>query len=361
MINVTTTFFPPLSEYNAQLERIWKNEWLTNRGELVQELEAKLCNRLGVQNALLMANGTIPLQIALRLLADKGEVITSPFGYVATTASIVWEHCTPVFVDIDPATLSIDETKIEAAITNKTTAIMATHVFGNPCDIEKIEKIAHKHDLKVIYDAAHCFDVLYKGQSIFNYGDVSTCSFHATKLFHTGEGGVAICNNDELFGQLNYSHKFGHDGPLKFKGLGINGKMSELQAAMGLTVLPYMDEIVSKRKAAVETYHQALNFDKLRTMEIREGAQWNYSYYPILFENEFQLLKTEKYLQANQIIPRRYFYPSLNSLPYVIPADVPLADRAAKTILCLPLSHDLPNHEVVRIANLVNESLNSRP
>jgi len=186
MINVTKTFFPPLEEYQQQLQRVWKNEWLTNRGELVRQLEEKLKTHLNISDIILMANGTLPIQIALKLLANGGEVITTPFSYVATTSAIVWENCTPVFVDIHPEYLTIDETKIEAAITEKTTAILATHVFGNPCNIEAIEKIAEKHHLKVIYDAAHCFDVVYKGKSIFEFGDVSTCSFHATKLFHTG-------------------------------------------------------------------------------------------------------------------------------------------------------------------------------
>ena len=216
MINVTKTFFPPLAEYEEQLQRIWKNEWLTNRGELVLELEDKLKRHLDVPNIILMTNGTLPIQIALKLLANGGEVITTPFSYVATTSAIVWENCTPVFVDIHPEYLTIDETKIEAAITEKTTAILATHVFGNPCNVEVIEAIAKKYNLKVIYDAAHCFGVNYTGQSIFNYGDVSTCSFHATKLFHTGEGGAAFCNNEKLFHKVFYSHNFGHNGPDRF-------------------------------------------------------------------------------------------------------------------------------------------------
>jgi dTDP-4-amino-4,6-dideoxygalactose transaminase len=214
MINVTKTFLPPIEEYHAQLERIWKNEWLTNRGELVLELETKLREYLNVSNILIMNNGTIPIQIALKLLAKGGEVITTPFSYVATTSAIVWEHCTPVFVDIHPEYLTIDETKIEAAITEKTTCILATHVFGNPCNVEEIERIAKKHNLKVIYDAAHCFGVEYRGKSIFDYGDVSTCSFHATKLFHTGEGGAVFCKDENLMHQFFYSHTFGHDGPI---------------------------------------------------------------------------------------------------------------------------------------------------
>ena len=236
MINVTKTFFPPLEEYEKELQRIWKNEWLTNRGELVLELEHKIKATLRVPNVTLTTNGTLPLQIALKVLAKGEEVITTPFSYVATTSAIVWENCTPVFVDIHPEYLTIDETKIEAAITDKTTAILATHVFGNPCNIEVIERIALKHNLKVIYDAAHCFGVEYNGQSIFNYGDVSTWRFQATKIFYTGEGGAFFCKYADLHKELFYSHNFGHITYEKFNGLGINAKMSKLQAAMDLTV-----------------------------------------------------------------------------------------------------------------------------
>ena len=242
-INVTKTFLPPLDEYSAQVKRAFDNEWLTNRGELVLELEAKLKEYLEIDNILITNNGTIPIQIALKLLGENGEIITTPFSYVATTSAIVWEGCTPVFVDIHPEYLTIDANKIEAAITERTTCILATHVFGNPCEIEAIEEIAKKHKLKVIYDAAHCFGVKYKGKSIFSYGDVSTCSFHATKLFHTGEGGAIFCNDPELRHKIYYSHNFGHNGPVEFFGLGINGKISELQAAMGLSVLKYMPKI----------------------------------------------------------------------------------------------------------------------
>ena len=225
MINVTKTFFPPLEEYNRQLERVWKNEWLTNRGELLLELEEGVKKYLYISNIIIMNNGTIPLQIALKILGKQGEVITTPFSYIATSAAIIWENCTPVFVDIHSDYLTIDETKIEAAITPKTTAILATHVFGNPCNTEYIESIAKKHNLYVIYDAAHCFGVSYQGKSIFEYGDVSTCSFHATKLFHTGEGGALFTSNEELRNKMFWSHNFGHNGPLDFHGLGINGKI----------------------------------------------------------------------------------------------------------------------------------------
>jgi len=233
MINVTKTFFPPIEEYYAQVNRIWDNQWLTNRGALVLELEEKLKGFLDVSNIIVMNNGTLPLQIALKLLGGSGEIITTPFSYIATTSAIVWGNCTPVFVDIHPDLLTIDETKIEAAITEKTTCILATHVFGNPCHVEEIERIAKKYNLKVIYDAAHCFGVQYRGKSIFEYGDVSTCSFHATKLFHTGEGGAVFCKDPDLLHQLFYSHNFGHNGPIEFHGLGINAKISASSDGIG--------------------------------------------------------------------------------------------------------------------------------
>lgn len=355
MINVTKTFLPPLKEYQKQLERIWKNEWLTNRGELVLELEEKLKSYLMTDNIIVMANGTIPIQIALKLLAKGGEVITTPFSYVATTAAIVWQNCTPVFVDIHPDYLTIDETKIEAAITEKTTCILATHVFGNPCHIEAIEAIARKHDIKVIYDAAHSFGVTYNGKSVFEYGDVSTCSFHATKLFHTGEGGAVFCKDANLRHQLFYSHTFGHLGPVDFYGVGINGKISELQAAMGLAVLPHLEDIISERKKVVTYYNDHLNFEKIQRPVIRENTNWNYSYYPVIFQTEEILIRIQKTLNEKQIFPRRYFYPSLNTLKYTDGKDMPISESIASRILCLPLSHGLSIAELGIIVEIINE------
>jgi dTDP-4-amino-4,6-dideoxygalactose transaminase len=354
MINVTKTFFPPLEEYQKEIERIWKNEWLTNRGELVIELEEKLKSYLNVFDILIMNNGTIPIQIALKLLGKGGEIITTPFSYVATTSSIIWENCTPIFVDIHPEYLTIDETKIEAAVTDKTTCILATHVFGNPCHIEAIELIAKKHNLKVIYDAAHCFGVQYKGKSVFDYGDVSTCSFHATKLFHTGEGGAAFCKDEALRQQIFYSHNFGHDGPLAFHGLGINGKISELQAAMGLSVLPYMEHILAERKKVVDFYNLNIDFSKVRKIKLREETKWNYSYYPIIFEDETSLLEIQKRMNGAQIFPRRYFYPSLNTLPYLIYNKMEFSENISKKILCLPLYAGIDSSDYSEIVNLIN-------
>ena len=357
MINVTKTFFPPLEEYNQYVSKIWKNEWLTNRGELVLELEEKLKDYLAVSNVLIMNNGTIPIQIALKILGNQGEIITTPFSYVATTSAIIWENCKPVFVDIHPEFLTIDETKIEQAITSKTTAILATHVFGNPCNVEAIEKIAKKHNLKVIYDAAHAFGVQYNGKSIFDFGDVSTCSFHATKLFHTGEGGALFCSDEILRHKMYYSHNFGHDGPLNFHGLGINGKISELQAAMGLAVFPYMDKIIEDRKNVVDDYLHNLDFTKLKSIKIRENTKWNYSYFPVIFSSEEKLLQVQKALNEEQIFPRRYFYPSLNTIPFVNGESMPVSESIASRVLCLPLYSGLEKEDVNRIIQLINLSL----
>jgi dTDP-4-amino-4,6-dideoxygalactose transaminase len=354
MINVTKTFFPPIEEYNLQVQRIWDNQWLTNRGELVLELEEKLKEYLSVSNIIIMNNGTIPIQIALKILGKNAEIITTPFSYVATTAAIVWENCTPVFVDIHPEYLTIDETKIEAAITPRTKAILATHVFGNPCHIEAIKTIAKKHNLKVIYDAAHAFGVIYEGKSIFDYGDVSTCSFHATKLFHTGEGGAVFCNDSILRDKIFYSHNFGHNGPHDFYGLGINGKISELQAAMGLAVFPHMGEIIAGRKKVVDYYEAHLDFTKLSKIKIRENTQWNYSYYPVIFETETILLRVQKALNEQQIFPRRYFYPSLNTVNYVNSKEMKVSESVASRILCLPLYMNLDLSSVTNIINICN-------
>ena len=354
MIPVTKSFLPPIEEYTAQVKRAYDNHWLTNRGALLLELEEKLKEYLSISNIIVMNNGTIPLQIALKLLGNGGEIITTPFSYVATTAAIVWENCTPVFVDINPEYLTIDETKIESAITDKTTCILATHVFGNPCNIEAIELIAKKHNLKVIFDAAHCFGVTYKGKSIFEYGDISTCSFHATKLFHTGEGGALFTNDSELFHQCFYSHNFGHNGPLAFYGLGINGKISELHAAMGLSVLPYMGEIIKRRKDIINTYIKNLNFKKFRALKLRDIENWNYSYFPIIFDTERVLLKVQALLNENQILPRRYFYPSLNTMQYLQYSRIEISEDISERVLCLPLYMEISNEELNKIVEIIN-------
>lgn len=357
MINVTKTFLPTIESYQSYLDRAWDKVWLTNRGELTLELEDKIKQKYGTTNLIITNNGTVPLQIALKLLGNQGEIITTPFSYVATTSAILWENCTPVFVDIHPEYLSIDETKIEAAITPNTTAILATHVFGNPCHVEAIENIAKKHNIAVIYDAAHCFGVAYNGTSIFNFGDVSTCSFHATKIFHTGEGGAMFCNDKNLYHKLFYSHNFGHNGPLEFHGLGINAKISELQSAMGLAVFDELDFIFSERKKVVDFYMNNLDFTQISTMKIRENTTWNYSYFPVIFNSEEDLIRVQKQLNAADVFPRRYFYPSLNTIDFVKGEEMPISESIASKILCLPLYVGLEKQDLEKISTIINTTV----
>ncbi len=353
MIPVTKPFLPPIEEYMAQVQRAYNNEWLTNRGELVLDLETKVQEYLGtVAKPIAMNNGTIPLQIAIKLLGGGGEIITTPFSYVATTSTIVWEGCTPVFVDIDPVYWTIDETKIEEAITDKTTCILATHVFGNPCNVEEIERIAKKHNLYVIYDAAHCFGVKYKGKSIFDWGDISTCSFHATKIFHTGEGGAAFVNNQDLYDKVFYSHNFGHNGPTDFQGVGINGKMSELQGAMGLAVLPYLENIFSKKKDDYINYYNQLK-ERYHFMNVREHTDWNYSYIQILLESEKRVESLQENLKNEQIAIRRYFFPSLNTLKYIEGNTCEIAEDISERIMTLPGFYNLDKSVIKRIINRI--------
>lgn len=354
-INVTKSFLPPKEEYQAILDRVWETNWLTNRGPLVKELEKKLVDFLEVENLTLMTNGTLPLQIAIKALDLQGEIITTPFSYVATTSTIIWEGCTPVFVDIHPEYLTIDETKIEEAITDKTSAILATHVYGNPCHVEEIEKIAKKYNLRVIYDAAHCFGITYKGISIFNFGDVSTCSFHATKIFHTGEGGCIITNDDDLHQQFFDHHNFGHISNEEFSTLGINAKMSELQAAMGLVVFNYFDEIKRERKELANNYYSLLDSKPITYFKLREATEWNYHYFPVFFDSEEVLLAVEKNMNAHNIYPRRYFYPSLHKLPYIKEGfDCPVSEDISKRVLCLPLYVGLTPEEQKLITSLID-------
>lgn len=356
MINVTQTYTPPLAEYTQILKKAWDRRWFTNRGSLVKKLEKKLVDFLGVEQLTLTTNGTLPLQIAIKALDLKGEIITTPFSYVASTSAIVWENCTPVFVDIEPDYFSINPKKIVQAISEKTKAILAVHVFGNPCDVEAIEKIAEKYNLKVIYDAAHCFGVKYKQQSIFNYGNISTCSFHATKIFHTGEGGCFISNDKQLQDKLFYHHNFGHETATSFYGLGINAKMSELQAAMGLAVFNHLEEIFEGRKRVVNLYDSHLNFDFLQKLKIRENTEWNYHYYPVVFKSEEILLKVRNELNKEDIFPRRYFFPSLNTLNYVEKTACPISESVSRCILCLPLYPTLEKENVEKITEIINKN-----
>jgi dTDP-4-amino-4,6-dideoxygalactose transaminase len=360
VINVTKAFLPPLEEYKKYLDGIWERVHLTNHGPLVNELEEKIKEYLGVKHFYFINNGTIALQLAIKALHLKGEIITTPFSYVATTSSIVWENAKPVFVDIDPKSFTIDSTKIESAITVNTSAILATHVYGIPCDVEAIQVIAEKHNLKVIYDAAHAFGVCYKGISLMNYGDISTLSFHATKLFHTIEGGGVATNNDELAHRISYMRNFGHKGQEEFWGVGINGKNSEFHAAMGLCNFPHISSIMSTRKLLSEAYD--LSFAELGVMlqrpTIPEHTAHNYSYYPVVFETEKQLLSVKDSLNASYVYPRRYFYPSLDKLPYVH-QDYPLVltQSIASKVLCLPLYHDLSADSIKLICRIIAKIL----
>lgn len=358
MINVTKSFLPPLADYVEHLEGMWQRGQLTNAGPLVTELEKKIKDYLGVKHFFLLNNGTIALQIAIQALELTGEIITTPFSYVATTSSIVWEKCTPVFVDIDEASLAIDPALIEAAITPRTQAIMATHVYGNPCNVKALADIAKRYNLRIIYDAAHAFGVQYEGQSVLNYGDVSTLSFHATKLFHTIEGGGIICNDDAVAHRLSYMRNFGHNGPEAFWGVGINGKNSEAHAAMGLCVLPYVDELIAKRRVISELYDELLTGTGCRRPTIQPGTNlYNYSYYAIVMPSEEALLSVRDELNAADIFPRRYFYPSLNTLDYVSGPAMPVAEDISHRVLCLPLYPDLDLADVRRIAAITKQAL----
>lgn len=359
MINVTKPFFPPIDEYKYYLDQIWKREWITNNGPLVNELELKLKEYLGIDHLLFLSNGTIALQIAIKALGLDGEVITTPFSYVATTSSLVWEGCTPIFVDIDSDTLNIDPNKIEAAISPNTKAILATHVYGNPCDIDAIDQIAKKHKLKVIYDAAHCFGTQYKGRSVFEYGDISTVSFHATKLFHTAEGGAVITKSPELLKSMALMRNFGHDGPEKFTGIGINAKNSEVHAALGLINLKHIGHILKRRNDLFLYYNNKLENLRVKQPKVLNQALSNNSYYPIVFESEELLLNAIDQLNKNWIYPRRYFYPCLNFLEYLDESKNPIAEEISKKILCLPMYHDLTYEEIDLIARLLLRAQNN--
>jgi dTDP-4-amino-4,6-dideoxygalactose transaminase len=350
-IPITKPFLPPYEEYITFLEQIWERNWLTNDGPLVKELERKLQEYLRVRNLVYVSSGTTALQLAIRALANKGEIITTPFSYVATTSSIVWENCTPVYVDINPETLNIDYHKIEEAITSNTTAILATHVYGIPCDIENIKKIAHHFNLKVIYDAAHCFGTEFQGESVFRQGDISITSFHATKLFQTVEGGAIITEDADIADKIRLMRNFGHDGPDKFKGVGINGKNSELHAAMGLCNLNYIDEITSVRKNQCSVYDALLQGTNLIIPVYH--SDYTCTYYPVIFESEMTLLNVFQALKKEGISSRRYFYPSLSLLDYVGEQSTPIADDLSKRVLCLPLYHDLTESDQHFICKII--------
>lgn len=352
-LQVTKSFLPPVEEYLAWLRPVWDSHQLTNGGPLLLRLMMELQTYLRVPHTLVAANGSLSLQIAIKALDLSGEIITTPFSYIATSGAISWAGCKPVFVDIESDYWCIDAAKIERAITPATTAILATHVFGNPCNVEAIAAIAARYHLKVIYDGAHCFGVNYRGNSIFKYGDVSICSFHATKLFHTAEGGCLITNNAALMEKMVWLHNSGHNGPEDYYGLGTNAKANELQAAMGLAILPYVDELIEQRKQRV-TWYGALLHKKIQRLLLRGDTSWNYSYYPVLLANHEKMLEVKQALNAADIYPRRYFYPSLNKVAYLQGQHMPVAEDIASRILCLPLYHDLDWDSINRIVSVIN-------
>lgn len=356
MIPVTKPFKPPIEEYQRLLKDVWERNWFTNNGPLLLDFESKMREYLSVENFNFVSNGTIAIQIALKALGITKKVITTPFSYVATTSSIVWEGCTPVFVDINPDTLNIDVDKIEEQIDENTQAILATHCFGNPCEIERIQQLAEKYNLKVIYDAAHCFGTRYNSKSIFEYGDICTTSFHATKLFHTIEGGGIFTKDSLLQRKVELMRNFGHDGPDKFNGVGINGKNSEVHAAMGLVNIPYIESILENRKSAYNQYLDLLKNQKIKTQKITDKTEYNYSYFPIIFETELKLLKVKDELEKEGVFGRRYFFPSLDSLDYV-EGETPVSRAIARTILCLPMYYGLRSQDIERITKIILKHL----
>lgn len=351
-VYVTKSFMPPLDEYNKYVADIFQRGLLTNQGPNVLKLQQKLSKFLDVENVHYLTNGTVALQLALAALnINDGEIITTPFSYVATTSSILWQNCTPVFVDIEPNNFTIDVNKIESAITDRTRAIMAVHVFGYACDVDKIQKIADRHGLRVVYDGAHAFGARYNGKSLLSYGDISTCSFHATKLFHTIEGGACMVRDKSVSDRLELQKRFGHTGDEHYM-LGINAKQSEFHAAMGLANFPYVADIIADRRRVSDLY------DKLLCGCVgRPGPQvnleYNYAYYPVVFKSQSELQNVFAALKKQDIYPRRYFYPSLNTLPYVNGAPCPISEDISSRIACLPLYVGLANGIIQQICETI--------
>ncbi|MBN2816376.1 MAG: DegT/DnrJ/EryC1/StrS family aminotransferase [Campylobacterales bacterium] len=357
MINVTSTHLPNIKKYQKYVEQIFASKKVTNYGPLVRELEEKLRDYLGVKNVVLVANGTVALEIAYRTLDLKGFAITTPFSFVATTSSLVTNGLLPIFADIDPKTLNINPQNIEELISPNTSAIVATHVFGNPCDIEAMEAIAKKHKLKLIYDGAHTFGATYKGENIASYGDITTLSFHATKLFHTIEGGALIINDDALAQKARYLINFGIENTESIPHLGTNAKMNEFEAAMGLCVLDELGTIFDARKKVYERYLQELEGFVEFQLRDKETTP-NYNYMPVLFESEEQLLRVQKALNKEDIFPRRYFYPSLDTLSYIEPKQcMPISRDISRRILCLPIYVELSLEMQTQIIEIVKDNI----
>ncbi len=353
-VYVTMPSLPPLEEYDRWLAKAWASGILTHNGPLVRQLETELSAYLGLKNLVAVTNGTIALQLAIKAFRLKGEIITSPFTWVATASAIQWENCTPVFVDIDPGTFNIDPAKIEDAVTHRTCAIMPVHVFGNPCDVDAIEEIARRRGLKVIYDAAHGMCVNYKGKSLLEYGDISATSFHATKIFNTGEGGACIARDNDIFQRLRRLRFFGHDENKDIVDDGCNGKMTEIHAALGLANLPHQDGVLKKRKDIFEHYFENLkDVENIRFQKFDKDA-YNYSYLPVVFGSEEEVTGLEAKLKEHNIFPRRYFYPSLNTLKAVAPyTPMPLSEDLASRILCLPSHSRLTPENIDLICRVI--------
>lgn len=362
-IPVTQPFLPELSEFVPYLEKIWDNRWLTNNGPFHQELEAKLAEYLGVEHVSLFNNATIALITALQAMRIHGEVITTPYSFVATSHSIMWNGLEPVFVDIDPTTFNIDPAKIEAAITPRTTAIMPVHCYSNPCDVEAIQKIADNYGLKVIYDAAHAFGVNYKGESLLKWGDLSILSFHATKVFNTFEGGAIISPNAKTKQRIDRLKNFGIADELTVTAPGINGKMSEINAAFGLVQLKHIDQAMAQRQAVDTRYRAELaDVTGITLYQHDSNANSNFSYFPILVEANYPLSRDELYdkLKAHGILSRRYFYPLISNMPMYrgLPsadtAHLPQANALAEKVLCLPIYSDLNDLEQSLIIDFIS-------
>jgi dTDP-4-amino-4,6-dideoxygalactose transaminase len=361
-IYVTQPLLPPLEEFIPYLEKIWDSKWLTNSGQFHQQLEQTLCNYLGVKYLALFANGTLALVTALQALRITGEVITTPYSFVATAHSLLWNGIKPVFVDIDPITLNLNPDKIEAAITPQTTAIMPVHCYGHPCEVERIQKIADSYGLKVIYDAAHAFGVQGPNGSVLNYGDLSILSFHATKVFNTFEGGAIICHDAETKQYIDHLKNFGFVDEVTVVATGINGKMSEINAAFGLLQLKGIDEALQKRKTVNACYRKALSTVKgIYCLSDERETVNNHAYFPILVQPEYPLSRDALYqkLLDNGIYARRYFYPLISDfpmyrdLPSAAHANLPIARKAASEVICLPIYPDLSNEQIDFIVSLI--------
>lgn len=361
-IYVTQPALPPLEEFIPYLENIWSNKWLTNCGPVHQQLENALCEYLGVEHIALFTNGTIALITALQALRVTGEVITTPYSFVATSHSLLWNGIKPVFVDIDPNTLNLDPEKIEAAIKPQTTAIMPVHCYGHPCDVEAIQKIADNYNLKVIYDAAHAFGVEDNSGSILRHGDLSVLSFHATKVFNTFEGGAIVCPDAKTKQRIDHLKNFGFVDELTVIAVGINGKMSEFNAALGLLQLKYVDQALARRKALDAAYRERLKAVKgIRCLDDAGEKIANYAYFPILVQADYPVSRDALYqkLKDNGIHPRRYFYPLISDFPMYrgLPSahrdNLPMATAAAQQVLCLPIYPDLEMSAVEEITRII--------